>query len=170
MKMHYMQHACYKKETHKTPYFKKIWNQLILPKDPLIVDPFARNCPLAGHFTNDLNPATKAVHHYDAVVFLQGLPSNHFDLAILDPPFSERMALDKYGLKVNIYTDATYFKKVMMELHRILKPGGQILRFGYCSSTMCKGLETEEVWVCNWYSGRNDVIVARMRKMNHTII
>ena len=39
--------------------------------DMLLADPFARNCPDAGLFTNDINPNTKAQYHLDAIHFMQ---------------------------------------------------------------------------------------------------
>jgi len=162
-------------DTHETRYFRKIYSSLNIPPEAKICDPFARNCPIAHPFTNDLNPETSANHHSDALEFLRTLEREFFDLVLLDPPFSD-VANERiydhvkiHGEKSNIYTDATYFKSIMMEIFRILKPGGSVLRFGYTSSTLCKGLTIEELWVCNFFSPRNDVLVSRFEKNQSTL-
>jgi hypothetical protein len=162
-------------DTHKSKYFKRIFAQTGVTPECVLVDPFARDCPLAWPHTNDLNPNTSANHHSDALEFLRGLESNYFDGCILDPPFSdvanERIYdhVKLHGEKSNIYTDATYFKSIMMEIFRVLKPGGWVLRFGYTTSTLCKGFELQELWVINFSSPRNDVLVSKMVKVQNDL-
>jgi len=155
---HYMKDAwqgnC---DTHQARYFAKVWKHImdegiVTNKDDMvIIDPFARDCPL-GTITNDLNPETSAEYHLDALEFLATLAN-------------ERI----YGLKSNLYTDSRYFKKVMMELGRILKPGAHLLRFGYTTSTMNRSLELVRLWVVNFYSARNDVLVTLIKNCSHTL-
>lgn len=174
--MHYVQDGWQgNHDTHETRYFQRIYSSLGVGPDWVICDPFARNCELGGEFTNDLNPDMKANNSMDGLEYLQTLDSGRFDLVILDPPFSD-VANDRiydheklHGEKSNIYTDATYFKGIMMEIFRILKPGGACLRFGYTSSSLCKGLTTEDIWLINFYSPRKDVIVTRYLKSNLTL-
>lgn len=161
-------------DTHEARYFGRIWSQIGYDPDWLIADPFARNCPVGTH-TNDLNPHTQAENHIDGLEWLRLQPSSYFDCVILDPPFSD-VANDRiydheriHGEKSNIYTQATYFKSVMMEIFRILKPNGRCLRFGYTTSTLCKGLTLARLWVVNFYSPRNDVLVSLMIKNSNVL-
>lgn len=161
-------------DTHESRYFGRIFSQIGYDPEWKIADPFARNCPIGTH-TNDLNPETLAQDHMDALEWLKLQPSNFFDLVILDPPFSDE-ANDRiydheriHGEKSNIYTQATYFKGIMMEIFRILKPFGRVLRFGYTTSSLCKGLELMRVWCVNFYSPRNDVLVALFYKNTKTL-
>jgi|TARA_Y100000310_G_scaffold310635_1_gene356078 hypothetical protein len=172
---HYMKDAwqgnC---DTHQARYFAKVWKHImdegiVTNKDDMvIIDPFARDCPL-GTITNDLNPETSAEYHLDALEFLATLEDRSADFAILDPPFSDVANERIYGLKSNLYTDSRYFKKVMMELGRILKPGAHLLRFGYTTSTMNRSLELVRLWVVNFYSARNDVLVTLIKNCSHTL-
>jgi len=159
-------------DTHQTRYFAAIWKEIISSDfwvpNGVIVDPFARNCRI-GTFTNDLNPETMADDHEDALEWLKALESDSTDFAILDPPFSDVANERIYGMKTNLYTDATYFKGVMMELGRILKPGGRLLRFGYTTSNLNRTLVIERLWVANFFSPRNDVLVSLFRKDSHTL-
>jgi len=161
-----------KRDTHETRYFAYIWNEICSSDfwvdNAVIVDPFARNCRI-GTFTNDLNPETLADDHEDALEWLKALDSDSADFAILDPPFSDVANERIYGLKTNLYTDARYFKGVMMELGRILKPEGRLLRFGYTTSNLNRTLVIERLYVVNFFSPRNDVLVSLFKKDSHTL-
>lgn len=161
-----------KRDTHESRYFLHIWSELresgIVSDESVIVDPFARNCPL-GTFTNDLNPNTLADDHEDALEWLKALDSDIADFAILDPPFSDVANERIYGYKTNLYTDATYFKGVMMELGRIVKPGGYILRLGYTTSNLNRTLSIKRLYVVNFFSPRNDVLVSLFQVASHTL-
>jgi len=161
-----------RRDTHQTTYFQKIWAECISSEwwiqPSVVIDPFARNCPL-GTLTNDLNPETLAHSHQDALEWLKGLESDIADFAILDPPFSDVANERIYGYKTNLYTDPQYFKGVMMELGRIVKPGGRILRFGYTTSTLNRTLVLERLYVVNFSSPRNDVLVSLFRNDSHSL-
>jgi hypothetical protein len=156
-------------ETHTTSYFRKIWWQLSpVLRNGIIIDPFARNCSLAGEWTNDLDLDTKARHHVDALEFIKKAPRNHFDLAILDPPFSSSQAERKYGAK-NIYADGSYFSKVAKALVDDLKSGGYLLKFGYNTTRHDPRLVLIQYWVVNFGGNRNDVLVSLWRKSQTTL-
>jgi hypothetical protein len=57
-------------DTHKWKSFKKILSHIGYESEWTVVDPFARNCPLAGEWSNDIRPDTSANHHLDAREFL----------------------------------------------------------------------------------------------------
>src|SRR3990172_1281379 len=71
----------------------------------IVVDPFARNCTLA-QYTNDINPATSAKYHMQAVDFLKMLRADgvRADVVLFDPPYSPRQVTECYsaaGLKAS---------------------------------------------------------------------
>jgi hypothetical protein len=172
-------------DTHQTSYFKEIFKQIMphvmelargrriiqehLNRDgPIIIDPFARNCELAGEWTNDLDLDTEARHHVDALQFIKTAPRIHFELAILDPPFSSAMAERKYGAK-NIYADGSYFSKVAKALVDNLVSGGFLLKFGFNTTRHDGRLELVKFWSCNCGGNRNDVLVSLWRKSQTTL-
>lgn len=152
-------------DTHKWKSFKKILSHIGYESEWTVVDPFARNCPLAGEWSNDIRPDTSANHHLDAREFLRNVPSSIADLVIFDPPFSARQATDKYdGEGINLYSEPGAISELMSSVHRILKSGGRVLKFGYNSSRHWPQLELEYLWLINFGGNRNDVIVSLWRQ------
>lgn len=147
-------------DTHQWKAFDRILRAIGYIDSWVVVDPFARNCPLAKHWSNDLNPTTSAKFHLDAQEFLEGVPSNVADLLIFDPPFSADQAERKYGEGVNLYTEAGRIPNMMLEIGRILKPGGILLKFGYNSTQHFTGLMCLDLFLINFGGNRNDVIVS----------
>lgn len=153
-------------DTHETTYFQTIMRdtaqfmQSQLAIEPLIiVDPFARNCPLGGEYTNDIDDNTTAYNHEDAIEWLSGLQSNLADLVIFDPPFSQRQAVEKYGAITNVYSTPGYVADAMLAIERVLKTGGYLLKFGYNTTRHKAGFELVKTWVVNMGGNRNDVLV-----------
>lgn len=157
-------------DTHQTRYFRQIWGQLVKRRGRFecIVDPFARDCEY-GHYTNDINPDTNAQSNMDALDWLKTLENDIADCVILDPPFSDTTNERVYGYKSNFYQDPSYFKGVMMEIGRILKPGGCCLKFGYNTSTLNLSLEVKSLWIVNFFGPRNDVLVTELEQVNQTL-
>ena len=106
-------------DTHTTPYFQIIMKdmfKLSRTAQMVIADPFARDCELAGRWTNDIDPNTKAKQNLDALDFLCTLNSSSFDAIIFDPPFSTRQA-DRYEAgHVNVYSDPGYVSQCFSEI------------------------------------------------------
>ena len=146
-------------ETHKSTYFKQIYSDLPILKDTIIIDPFARNCELAT-ITNDINPDTNANYCMDALDFLCMLPSEMADIVIFDPPFSRTQNKRKYGEIANVYTKPGYVKKCMLQIIRILKPNGVLMKLGYNSTRHLPALELNKLYIVNFGGNRNDVIVS----------
>lgn len=168
-------------DTHETVYFRRGMNALYsamfhLSPSPgvehpglQICDPFARNCSIAGQYTNDIDPDTEARHHLDAVDFLASLPTGFFDGVIFDPPFSSGQA-ERYEVgHQNIYTTPGYIKEAMGEIERILKPGGLMLKFGYNTTRHRPTFDLCEVWCANLGGNHNDTIVSLWKKGAHTL-
>ena len=157
-------------DTHKWKSFKKILSHIGYESDWIVVDPFARNCPLGGEWSNDIRPDTSAHHHLDAIEFLRIVPSTIADLVIFDPPFSQSQAERRYdGEGVNLYAEPGIISGLMSHVHRILKSGGRVLKFGYNSSKHWPQLELEYIWLINFGGNRNDVIVSLWRQTQTTL-
>lgn len=147
------------RDTHLWKSFGRILKHIGYEASWEVVDPFARNCPLAHRWSNDLNPTTSAKFNLDAQDFLEGVPSNVADLVIFDPPFSEPQAERKYGEGANLYSEPGRIPDMMLEIGRILKPSGLLMKFGYNSSRHWAGLQLLNVYLLNFGGNRNDVIV-----------
>ena len=102
------------------------------------VDPFARNSGLAT-YTNDLNPATSAQHHMEAVSFLEMLTAKgvRADTLILDPPYSPRQITECYaavGRAASMQdTQASFWTKVREAARPLCQKGTVVLSFGWNS-------------------------------------
>ena len=159
------------KDTHKTPWFKRIWGDFDHSISDLVIDPFARNCRLGTH-RNDLNPETQAEYNLDCLEFVKLFDKDKFDGCIFDPPFSERMAkdlYDEYGSR-NLYcTHQQMIARSFKELERVIKPGGWLLKFGYNSSRPTPAFELDKIWIINKYGFRNDTIVTLWRHSQHSL-
>ena len=136
------------------------------------VDPFARNKRWATH-TNDLNPATAAEHHMDAVDFLKKLADEgvQADCILVDPPYSPRQVKECYdgiGLKMKQW-DALrgwFHKRLKEQVCRVLGPDGVVLTFGWNSTGMGRklGFEIEELLLVCHGSDHNDTICLAERR------
>lgn len=107
----------------------------------VIVDPFARNSRV-GTITNDLNPATTAEHHMDALDFLDMLRERGVvaDAVLLDPPYSPRQVREVYQSVGREVTKPDTAMRVLWGAREradlILRPGGVVLSFGWSGSGM----------------------------------
>lgn len=64
------------------------------------------------------------IHHSDCIAFMQGLPSNHVDAIVTDPPYELGFmgkGWDKTGIANSV--------EMWAEALRVLKPGGHLLAF-----------------------------------------
>lgn len=128
------------------------------------VDPFARNKRWAT-YTNDLNPATAAEYHLDAVEFLNMLAHNYVkaDCIILDPPYSPRQISECYaaaGLKAGMKDtqNAALYARVRRAARALCKPGTTVLSFGWNSAGMGEGFEQTELLLVAHGGAHNDTI------------
>ena len=79
----------------------------------------------------DLNKDLPNINHLGSADFFVKTTYLKFDTIILDPPFSERKAREKYdGRYIGNIT------KLKNELTRILNPGGRVITFGYQGRSM----------------------------------
>lgn len=140
------------------------------------IDPFARDCGWAT-YTNDLNPATLAQYHMDALEFLEMLRIRGVkpDLIIFDPPYSRRQVKEvyegvgrSYGVEDSKYHSVNWRRErnVIMQM---LEVGGVVLSFGWNSSGMgrYRGFEIVEILLVCHGGSHNDTICMAERKIGH---
>jgi hypothetical protein len=137
-----------------------------------VVDPFARDTEY-GHYTNDLNPETKADYHMKAEDFCLMLQDKEVksDLVLFDPPYSPRQISECYkgiGLEVSMEdTQASFWKKVRDTIDPLVIDGGIVLSFGWHTNGMGKtrGYEIEEILLVAHGGAHNDTICMAERKV-----
>ena len=101
------------------------------------VDPFCgENSP--AEWTNDIDPDKRASSHNDGLIFLKSFPSDLFNGALFDPPYSPEQCLRLYSpvsrkgkRSWGTGGKATYQAECKDEVARIVKPGGIVISFGW---------------------------------------
>ena len=153
---------------------------------PVSVDCFARDCQLAD-ITNDLNPATKAMHHMDVLDFAEWLGREGIRPAciLFDPPYSPRQAADCYEAagvdprtleavkrrKGNAWQRTKNWREERDALASVQGPGDVVLSFGWDSCGMGKkrGYELAEVLlVCHGACHNDTICTAEIKMANLT--
>lgn len=131
--------------------------------------------PFAGRFSpadirNDINPDNPAEYHMDALEFMKGQPSGHFDGVLFDPPYSFTQAAKQYKgfgkerLKVGLRNQPInkgYWTDLKKEVIRVVKRGGKIIQCGWNTNAFLKedGGELTRILIVPHGSGRNDTLV-----------
>lgn len=110
---------------------------------------------------NDLAPDIDAEYNLDALKFVQQFDDESIDSVIHDPPWSAYQSETKYDL-----AHPENLTELKEEYHRVLKPGGVVVQFGYSSSCMPARLEYEREAVELYapHGLRKDFIGVRDRK------
>ena len=141
-----------------------------LMKSKVSIDPYARNKRWAN-YTNDLNPSTAAEWHMDAEKFLAMLVSQGVtaDLVILDPPYSPRQVKECYdgigiAMKQEDAMGGATKKRRKALVEKLVKPGGEVLSFGWNTVGMGKGWTQEEILLVCHGSDHNDTICLSERR------
>lgn len=157
------------KYTFKVPVLLDIVKRY-MGQSPLWFDPFAGyNSPAA--ITNDLDPATPATFHMEAVEFCRQL-IGCYDGAVFDPPYSLTQVSRSYkdmGLQFKGAENPTGgFPAVRDEIKRLLRPGGYAISFGWNTVGMGKGrsFEPVEYLICSHGGNRNDTLVTVEQRLN----
>ncbi len=155
--------------------FRKYWVKIdgIGVRTHPVVDPFARNCPWGGKFSNDIGIDTDATHHMDALDFLQKMSNEKrtFHIGILDPPFSPRQANETYGGEgANLYaSDSPRLRNIEKAISRLIVPGGHLIKFGYNSNAPAPYLELVEMKILAFGGVVNDWIISVWRNPNRSL-
>jgi hypothetical protein len=138
----------------------------------LVVDPFARNSRIT-EYSNDINPATDAQYHLDAVEFLDLMLTDQmrFDVALLDPPYSARQVMQCYqsvGREVTQYDTqfSPMYNLVRDRIDTLLVDGGVTISCGWNSIGMGtnRRFRIIEILLVSHGSWHNDTIVTVERK------
>jgi len=150
--------------------FVEHWISVGKNKNPVIVDPFARNSKY-GTLTNDLNPDTDAMYHFKADEFLAMLSEEQVkaDVVIYDPPYSPRQISECYsasGIKTTQQdTQSSFYTKIKDRIRPLVKPDGIVLSFGWNSMGVGKKFGAyEEILMVTHGGAHNDTICVAQRK------
>lgn len=139
----------------------------------VIVDPFARN-GRRGTLRNDLNPATRAEYHMDAVAFCDQMLADgvRADAVLFDPPYSPRQISEVYAAIGKAATtedtqNAALYARVRDRLVRTLRIDGLALSFGWNSTGFGRprGFEMVEILLCCHGAAHNDTICVVERRV-----
>lgn len=145
--------------------------QKYLMRSKVSVDPFARNKRWAT-YTNDLNPATAAEYHMEAVDFIKKLVADgvQADLVVFDPPYSPRQVKEVYdtvGMHFGVDDQHNTGRWTLeRDLISTLCPSGTVLSFGWNSQGMGKGRGFEPVdilLVCHGGAHNDTICIAEQR-------
>ena len=105
----------------------------------------------------------------DALSFLKFTPSNCVFFMLYDPPYSQRQLFEMYkGLGQNLQSNAAYFKELDSEIHRVMAPGGKVIKFGWNSKKISRHFEIDRILLVSHGAAHNDTIVTVQRKAQVT--
>ncbi len=133
------------------------------------IDPFAGMYSPA-EFTNDINPATPATFHLDALDFCRGKSMGILKGILFDPPYSYRQITEHYkniGRKATqLDTSSNFYNRVMNALCDEIKIDGYAISCGWNSNTFGKnrGFEIVEILLVAHGGHHNDTIVTVEKK------
>lgn len=122
----------------------------------LYAGPTQLDCP--NIVTNDIDEAVESDYTMDAqdfIVFWKDSGAGLFNTVILDPPYTERKAMQKYRRGTR-----STFQAVKEAVTDILYPGAVVISFGYASVCMGKlrGFATERIALICHGGSINDTI------------
>lgn len=130
----------------------------------IVIDPMCGDSELGTH-RNDLRMSDGI----DAAAYCKQFPDCFADVVIFDPPYSPRQIKECYesiGLdptQADTQNAALYYR-VRKELHRLLKPGGIALSFGWQSGGFGRRYTTEEILLVQHGGAHNDTICVAQSK------
>lgn len=132
-------------------------------------DPFARNSKFA-FVTNDINDNFNTDFNLDALEFLRLFPDNHFDSLLFDPPYSLRQLKECYnglGISLTGHQSKKFYSDIKDEISRVIKPGGNVLSFGWSSVGIGKkrGFEKTDLMIVCHGGNHNDTICLKEVKL-----
>lgn len=156
------------KNTFQMKPVRELLQRVLAPiNGGIIVDPFARDSTFAN-YTNDLNPETAAIYHYDAIEFLAMLASAELiaEAVLLDPPYSPRQISESYksfgrAVGTKETQNGRLHKEAKDGLDKILKTGGIAVTCGWNSAGfgLSRGYQLTEILLVNHGAAHNDTIV-----------
>lgn len=152
----------------------------IVHKNNNWIDPMAGNHSFA-EITNDINPETSAIHHLDAMDFIELLKKPEYidgvkipkvyHGVLFDPPYSPRQVSEMYngfgGKATSWDTTMSYYSKLKDAISPIIGIGGHAISFGWNSTGFgkCRGFKTIEILLVKHGGWHNDTIVTVEQKI-----
>ncbi len=112
---------------------------------------------------NDTDPDAPADYHEDALALVEDLNGKiQFNTVLLDPPYSYRKSMEKYGGRV-----MSPFNAVKQNIPNILSKDGIVITFGYQSVSMGKtrGFKQEEILLMSHGGAIHDTIAVMERRI-----
>ena len=113
---------------------------------------------------NDIDPEMPADYHMDAEIFCKMAIEKRwkFDTVILDPPYSLRKSMEKYGGRY-----MSSYQKIKELIPEILNDGGTVITLGYNTFGLERTAGFKKVAICivNHCSLANDTLVLVERKV-----
>jgi len=109
---------------------------------------------------NDLDDDRDADLYVDVCEIADYFESESFDTILYDPPFSETQASRSYELEDGETVVAGNDAVAKRQFDELLKPGGQVIQFGYTTTCMpaAMGYDRREVAVWNTLGRMNDYL------------
>lgn len=125
------------------------------------VDPYA-GMHSPANVRNDLNPASNAEFHMDALKFLKSLSNSSADGVLYDPPYSPRQVKECYDeIGITGWNGrADFWSDVKNEIARVLRPNGKCICFGWNSMGLGRnrGFEMQRILLVPHGGMHNDTI------------
>lgn len=112
---------------------------------------------------NDIDEDRDADMHVDVCEIAAEFEVASFDTIVYDPPFSENQASRAYELEDGQEVIAGNDAVAKRQFHKLLRPGGRVIQFGYTTTCMPVELEGDEyervaVGVWNTLGRMNDYL------------
>jgi len=112
---------------------------------------------------NDIDESRDADLYVDVCEIADHLPAESFDTIVHDPPFSENQATRTYELEEGVVVAGVVAGNdavAKRQFDELLRPGGQVIQFGYTTTCMpaSLGYERERVAVWNTLGRMNDYL------------
>jgi len=110
---------------------------------------------------NDIDEQRDTDTHHDVCELAEHYPTAAFDTIVFDPPFSEYQASQRYEGR-----DVGNVALAKAQFHELLRPGGQVIQFGFTTTNMPMqdGYQREAVAVFNTLGQMNDILGTVDRK------
>lgn len=119
---------------------------------------------------NDMDINVKADYHMDAFEFVNFWIENKkekFDTVIVDPPYSDRKSMEKYGGRI-----VSKFRKIKDILPQIINNNGIVISCGYHSTCLGKsrGFSKEHICIIGHGGSYHDTLILVERKIINYLV
>ncbi len=105
----------------------------------------------------------------DALEYIKTIKDESIDFMLYDPPYSQRQLFEMYKkLGKDLQSNAAYFKELDIEIDRVIKPNGKVIRFAWNSKRISKSFEIKKILLVNHGAAHNDTIVTVQHKAQIT--